>query len=223
VVTARRLLPFGPVLILGACASGPTPDPAAIVVPGSGKDFAAFQEDDTICRRHVVANTGHGDLAPPQTPVSNAATAGTTGESGAAAGAPGGPGAAATKASDASAPVPPDAIVPNQLGYLECMAARDDTVLPEPIRYGESANWYGYAYPYNYPWPYSRFYPYDFYAPYEFYGGGFIGVFGDGFHDSDFHRRFFRDGGVHRRFVQVGGANRGGGHEEGVQGGGGHP
>ena len=71
---ARKLLPLGVALMFGACASEPPPVPAAIVVPGSGKDFAAFQEDDTICRHHAAANSGYGDLSPPHTQGSNAAT-----------------------------------------------------------------------------------------------------------------------------------------------------
>jgi hypothetical protein len=240
VIAARRLLPLGAALMLGGCALEPPPGPAAIVVPGSGKDFAAFQEDDTICRRHATAHTGYGDLALAPTQGSNAAIGGTTGEAGAApaagttsgvgtaagagttggvgaaAGAPAGSGSTATNASGASAREPPDETVPNQSGYLQCMAARGDTVRPEPTGYAAAANWYGYAYPYDYPYPYGYGYPYGFYT------GGFIGVFGGGFHDRDFHRRFFHDGGLHRGFVRGGGFHRAGGHEGGFHGGGFH-
>jgi hypothetical protein len=227
---ARRLLPLGVALMLGACASEPPPSPAAIVVPGSGKDFAAFQEDDTICRHHAMANTGYGDRALPHRPGSNAAISGTPGEAGTArvagttsgvgvaAGGPAASGSAATNASGASAPEPPDETVPNQLGYLQCMAARGDTVRPEPAGYAEAANWYGNAYPYDYWYPY----PYDYGFPYGFYGAGFIGVFGGGFHDRDFHRSFFHDGGLHRGFVHAGGFHHGEGHGGGFNGGGAH-
>ena len=225
---ARRLLPLGAALMFGACASVPPPGPAAVVVPGLGKDFAAFQQDDTICRRHAAANTGYGDLAPPHTQGSNAATGGTTGEAGTAraagttsgvgtpAGAPAGSGAIAANVSSASAPEPPDETVPNQVEYLQCMAARGNTVSAEPTGYAEAANWYGYDYPYDYSYPY----PYSY--PYGFYGGGFIGVFGGGFHDRDFHRRFFHDGGLHRGFAHAGGFHHGGFHGGGFHGGGSH-
>jgi hypothetical protein len=229
VSTAQRLLPLGAALMLSACASGPQPGPAAIVVPGSGKDFAAFQEDDTICRHHAAANTGYGDLALPHTQGSSAAISGTPGEAGTAraagttsgvgvtAGGPAASGSTATNASGASAPEPPDETVPNQLGYLQCMAARGDTVRPEPAGYAEAANWYGDAYPY----PYGYGYPDGFYGD-GFYGAGFIAVSGGGFHDRDFHRRFFHDGGFHRGFIHAGGFHHGEGHGGGFHGGGSH-
>jgi hypothetical protein len=228
VIAARRLLPLGAALMLGACAMGRPSGPAVIVVPGSGKDFAAFQQDDTICRRHAAANTGYGDLALPHTQGSNAAPLGATGEAGAAsadgttsgvgtaAGAPSGSSSTAANASGASTPEPPDEAVPNQSGYLQCMAARGDTVRPEPTGYAETANWYGYAYPYPYPYPYGYGYPYGFN---DF---GFIGVFGGGFHDRGFHRRFFHDGGFHRGFFHGGGFHGGGFHGGGFHGGGFH-
>jgi hypothetical protein len=226
VTAARKLLPLGVALMFGACASEPPPVPAAIVVPGSGKDFAAFQEDDTICRHHAAANTGYGDLSPPHPQGSNAATGGTAGEAGAerapgttggvgaAEGALAGSGSTATKASGASAAEPPDATVPNQLEYLQCMAARGDMVTPVPTAYAEPTDWYGYGYPYDY------WYPYGY--PYGFYTGGFIGVFGGGFHARDFHRRFFHDGGLHRGFAHGVGFHNGGGHGGGFHGGGSH-
>src|ERR1700753_1760215 len=79
VIAARRLLPLGAALMLGACTDGQPSGPAVIVLPGSGKDFAAFQQDDTICRRHAAAHTGYGDLTLPHTQGSNAAPSGTTG------------------------------------------------------------------------------------------------------------------------------------------------
>jgi hypothetical protein len=197
------------------------------VVPGSGKDFAAFQQDDTICRRHVAVNTGYGDLALPHTQGSNAAPTGATREAGTAwvtgktggvgttAEAPADSGTTAANASGAPTPEPPDETIPNQSGYLQCMAARGDTVRQEPTGYAETANWHGYAYPYD-------AYPYGYGYPYGFYDVGFIGVFGGGFHDRGFHRRFFHDGGFHRGFFHGGGFHRGGFHGGGSHGGGGH-
>jgi hypothetical protein len=220
---ARRLLPICGALTLGACTSGPPPGTPVIVEPGLGKDFASFLQDDTICRRHAATNTGYGDFALRHTQGSantetsgaagragtaqlagttggvsaEAGAGGTTGEIGVAAGAPAGSGTTVTNTSRASTPEPPDKTLPNQLGYIQCMAARGDTVRPGPSGYTEAANWYGYAYPY----------PYGYGYPYGFYDGGFIGVFGGGFHDRDFHRRFFHGGGSHD-----GGFHGGGGH-----------
>jgi hypothetical protein len=212
VIAAPRLLPLCAALMLGACAEGRPSGPAVIVVPGSGKDFAAFQQDDTICRRHAAANTGYGDLTLPRIQGSNGAPSGAIEEAGTAAGAPAGSGTAAAKASGASTPEPPDATVPNQLGYLQCMAARGDTVHPEPTGYAETAYWYGYAYPY----------PYGYGYPYGFYDIGFIAVFGGGIHDRGFHRTFFHDGGFNRGVFHGGGFHRGGFHGGGSHGGGGH-
>jgi hypothetical protein len=226
-IAAQRLLPVGVALMLGACATGQPPVPAVIVVPGAGKNFAAFQQDDTICRRHVAANTGYGDLALPHTQGSNAEltgatgkagtarAAGTTGGVGTAAGAPAGSRTTAANASGASTPEPPDETIPNQSGYLQCMAARGDMVRQEPTGYAETANWYGYAYPYD-------AYPYDYGYPYGFYDVGFIGVFGGGFHDRGFHRRFFHDGGFHGGGFHRGGFHGGGFHGGGFHGGGSH-
>lgn len=218
VISARRMLPLGAALMLGACVSGPPPGPTAIVVPGSGKDFAAFQQDDAVCRRGAASNTGYGDLALPHTEVSNAAISGRAREAGAAARAPTGSGTTAANGPGASTLEPPDETVPNQLGYLQCMAARGDTVRPEPAGYVEAANWNGYPYPYDYWYPY----PYGYGYPYGFYGAGFIGVFGGGFHGRDFHRRFFHEGGMHQGFVHGGGLHGGGFHGGGFHGGGGH-
>ena len=219
-IAARRMLPLGAALMLGACVSEPPPGPTAIVVPGSGKDFAAFQQDDAVCRRHAASHTGYGDLRPPHAEGSHAVINSPTEEAGAAGGVgtPTDSGATSAHAPGTSAPEPPDETVPNQLGYLQCMAARGDTVRPEPAGYVEAANWYGTAYPYDYCYPY----PYGCGYPYDLYGVGFIGVFGSSFHERDFRRRFFHEGGLHRGFVHGGGFHGGGFHGSGSHGGGGH-
>jgi hypothetical protein len=231
VIAARRLLPVGAALMLGTCASGPPPSPAVIVVPRSGKDLAAFQLDDTVCRHHAAANTGYSDRALLRRQGSTNAASGTTGEAGTAratagttsgvgtaARAPPDSGTTAVNASDASTAEPPDETVPNQLRYLQCMAARGDTVLPEPSGSAEGANWYGYDYSYDYPYPY----PYGYDYPFGFYDGGFIGIFGGGVRDRDFHRRFFHGRNFHQGFLRGGGLHRGGFHGGGFHRGGGH-
>ena len=121
--------------------------------------------------------------------------------------APSGSGTPAASASHASIPEPPDGTIPNQLQFVQCMAARGDTVRPAPSGYTEAANWYGYVYPDDYAYPY--FYGYGY--PYSFYDGGFIGVFGRSFHGRDFHRGFFHGGGFDHGSFHGGGLHGGGG------------
>ena len=57
---AQRLAPLGIALALGACASTPSPGLPVVVLPGTGKDLAAFHQDELICQQHAVAHTGYG-------------------------------------------------------------------------------------------------------------------------------------------------------------------
>jgi hypothetical protein len=231
VATARRLLPFGVALMLGACASEPTPNPTAIIVPGPGKDGAAFQQDDVICRSHAATGTGYGDLS--QRPTVGAPAPGSSGTTptpgplapmGAPAAVPLGgiaavpalpsTGVAMANNPAASSPEPPEVTGSNAVGYLQCMAARGDRVQFQPP-YANAGDWYDY--------PYS---PYAYDYPYGVYGAGFIGVFGvGGFHHGQFHRAFFNRGGFHMAGLHGGfhgGGFHGGGHGGGSHGGGGH-
>jgi hypothetical protein len=165
--TTRRLLPFGVALMLGACASEPTPNLNAIVVPGPGKDIAAFQQDDVICRSHAATGTSYGDLG--QRPTVSAPAPGTTPTPGPLA--PMGPPAAVPLAGTraplptgatapalpstgvamannpaASSPEPPEVTGSNAVEYLQCMAARGDMVQSQPP-YANAGDWYDYPYP----------------------------------------------------------------------------
>jgi hypothetical protein len=240
--TARRLLPFGVALMLGACASEPTPNPTAIIVPGPGKDVAAFQRDDAICRGHAATGTGYGDLSQRPTvsaPASGSAgtpptsgplapigapaavpLAGTERAQPTGATAPALPSTGVTMANDpaASGPEPPEVTGSNAVEYLQCMAARGDRVQFSPLS-ADAGGWYGYAYP-----------PYSYDYPYGFYGAGFIGVFGvAGFHHGHFHRAFFNHRGFHMAGLHGGfhgggfhGGGQGGGHGGSSHGSGGH-
>jgi hypothetical protein len=230
--TARRLLPFGVALMLGACAPEPTPNPDAIIVPGPGKDVAAFQQDDVICRSHAATGTGYGDLS--QKPTVSAPAPGSAGTTptpgplapmgapaavplagtaapqatGAAAPALPSTGVAMANNPAASSPEPPEVTGSNAVGYLQCMAARGDRVQFQPLS-ADVGGWYGYP-------------PYFYDYPYGFYGAGFIGVFRvGGFHHGHFHRAFFNHGGFHMAGLHGGGFH-GGGHGGGSHGGGGH-
>jgi hypothetical protein len=44
-------------LLLGACATVPT-GPSVMVLPGSGRSFPQFQNDDALCREWAAAQTG---------------------------------------------------------------------------------------------------------------------------------------------------------------------
>jgi hypothetical protein len=238
VATARRLLPLGVALMLGACASEPPPNPTAVIVPGPGKDAAAFQQDDVICRSHAAAGTGYGDLS--QRPAVSTPTPGSAGTAptpgtvaptvapaavplaGTGAPQPAGatpsalPGAEVAMANNpaASSTEPPEVTGSNAVGYLQCMAARGDIVQSQPL-YADAGDWYGYPYP-----------PYFYDYPYGFYGAGSIGVFAvGGFHHGHFHRAFFNHGGFHMAGLHGGfhgGGFHGGGHGGGGHGGGGH-
>jgi hypothetical protein len=168
-----RLAALGASLTLGACVGGPPPGPAALVLPGKDKTVAAFQQDEAICQQHAVAQTGYGDPSQPAT--SSPAGSATGAEA-----------AMAQPSSDVS--------------FMQCMAARGDTV--QAVAAG-----YGYAAPYAYPYP-DYGYPY-FYPGYDVAFGG-VGVFHRGFL---FHRngsRFFHHNGFHGGFH--GGGFHGGGH-----------
>jgi Glycine-zipper domain len=45
-------------LVLGACAVAPPTGPTVMVLPGHGKDLAAFQRDDTTCRGYAAHRIG---------------------------------------------------------------------------------------------------------------------------------------------------------------------
>ena len=68
-LSAKKLLPLGVMVGLGGSAAVPPPPPTVTVVPGSGKDAAAFQQDELVCQQHAVAKTGYGNAMQSPTPV----------------------------------------------------------------------------------------------------------------------------------------------------------
>ena len=60
------------VLMLAGCAS-PPPGPSVAVMPGAGKPFAVFQEDDAICRNFAQQQTAGGAEQATTTQVGTAA------------------------------------------------------------------------------------------------------------------------------------------------------
>jgi hypothetical protein len=52
-------------LLVGACAALP-PGPSVMALPGQGKTFELFQQDDSVCRQFAsaqIGNTSPGDAA----------------------------------------------------------------------------------------------------------------------------------------------------------------
>lgn len=179
---------LGTCLALSACAVPPPAGPSVMALPGQGKDFAAFQQDDITCRQYAVQQTGGASpgVAATNSAVGSAAVGTALGAAagaaiGAAAGAAG-PGAAIGAGAGLLAG---SAIGSNNaaaayggvqqlydVSYTQCMTAHGDTVQPPPSAYA------GYPYP---AFPYSAYpTPYPFY-PYGYYGGAFLPSFAIGF------------------------------------------
>ncbi|MDR3530557.1 MAG: hypothetical protein P4L90_08415 [Rhodopila sp.] len=209
--SARILAPLGVFLTLGACAVAPPPGFPAMVVPGSGKDLAAFQEDDAICRQHAINGTGYNGPAPAAAQSTVQEPAGAV-----ASGAEGG-GAAGSAASTSAPPTSAGAEPQNEVGYLQCMAARGDAVWLAPPDYGAPyPGYYSGGYPYAYPYGYAY--------PYPDYYGGFYGAWGwgGGWHGGGWHGGGWHGGGWHGGGWHGAGWHGGGGHGGGGHGGGGH-
>ena len=55
---ATVLIGLASTLALGACAVAPPPGPSVMAMPGQGKSFEAFQQDDGYCRQAAAVSTG---------------------------------------------------------------------------------------------------------------------------------------------------------------------
>lgn len=189
----RKLLPVATILVLGGCVSGPPPQPAAMVVPGPGKDVVAFQQDDQICRQHAEAQTGYGP--PVQAPSANSAAAAAPSATPTA--------QASNNAPASSAAELPASMPPNAVGYMQCMAARGDSVQQLPPAYVASYAPGLYPYGYGYPFPYVGY-----------YGGlGFGWGWGHGWGYNRWHRGGWgHSGWGHAGFGRGGFGHTGGGH-----------
>lgn len=55
--SAFRVLPLTGLLALSACATVPT-GPSVMVLPGTGKSFAEFQNDQFVCQRYAESSAG---------------------------------------------------------------------------------------------------------------------------------------------------------------------
>ncbi len=68
----RIALAFLPVIALGACTVAPPTGPTVVALPGPGKSFAQFQQDDANCRGYAASH--NGDTGAQATAASNNAT-----------------------------------------------------------------------------------------------------------------------------------------------------
>jgi hypothetical protein len=208
------------VLALAACAVPPPAGPSVMALPGQGKTFAAFQEDDVACRQYAAQQPGgvSPGMAATNSAVGSAAVGTALGAAagaaiGAASGAAGpgaaiGAGAGLLTGSLVGANNAAAAYGGTQqyydVSYTQCMTAHGDTVQPPPVAYT------GYAYP---PYPYPAYpYPYPLY-PYGYYGGFLAPSVTIGFGSGwGWHGGGWRGGGWHGGGWHGGGWHGGGWH-----------
>lgn len=181
-------------LVVGGCVVAPPTGPTVMALPAKDKSFEAFQADDAACRQFATQYIGGASpaAAANQSLFGSAAIGTVLGAAagaaiGAAAGNPAAgaaigagsglalgtvSGVGAAHASAGSLQYSYD------MGYLQCMAAKGESV-PQTLPY--SASGYGAGYPY-YAYPYPYYYP-------GWYGPSFFSLgFGFG-HFHHFHRR----------------------------------
>src|SRR5580700_8087372 len=194
----RRIMSFAALaapIALGACAVAPPAGPSVMAMPGQGKSFEAFQQDDGTCRGWATQATGgvQPAQAAADSGVGSALLATAVGAGiGAAIGSVGGAvgagaaiggavgllagtsiGAANANASGANVQYRYDA------AYSQCMSAKGNSVQAPQSgyaggygypaaypAYGYPAYGYGYGYPYGYP------YAYGYGGPAVVIGGG---------------------------------------------------
>ena len=177
----RRIVTFvmpTAALALSACAVAPPPGPSVMALPGEGKNFQAFQQDDVACRQYASQQTGGAspDVAATNSAVGSAVVGTALGAAaGAAIGSVGGAAGAGAAIGGATGLLAGSAVGANNaaaayggvqqaydVSYTQCMTAHGDTVQAPPTGYA------AYPYPYPYPYPYSA-YPYGYAYP-GYYG-----------------------------------------------------
>ncbi len=159
-------------LALGACAVAPPTGPTVAVMPGQGRNFVQFQQDDYTCRQYASTQTGYvapgqvaGDSAVASAAVGTAVGAAAGALIGAAAGNPAagaaigaGSGLLVGASSGVGAAGYSGASLQQRydLSYAQCMAANGNQVPPmvasAPPAGGYYPNgWYAYQPYYSYP------------------------------------------------------------------------
>jgi hypothetical protein len=181
---ARRLAPAGALglaLALGACAVAPPTGPTVMALPGKGKSFATFRQEDASCRQYAEQQIGY--MQPAQAAnnaavgsaligtalgaAAGAAIGSVSGNMGAGAAIGGGAGLlggsmVGANNADASAG---DLQRRYNIAYTQCMYSNGDTVVARPAGYDYGGGGYG-----GYPAP-AYPYPSPAYGPY--YGPGY--------------------------------------------------
>jgi Glycine-zipper domain len=160
---------------LGACAVAPPTGPTVMVLPGHGKDLAAFQQDDTTCRGYAEQRIGGASpaAAGAQSGVASAVVGtGLGAAAGAAIGSASGEAGAGAAIGAASGLLFGSLFGAQNawagsaglqsrydMAYVQCMAAKGDQVPPAGSMYpGYSAYPYYPSYPGYYPgYPYYYF------------------------------------------------------------------
>jgi hypothetical protein len=182
----RRIMSFAALaapIALSACVVAPPAGPTVMAMPGQGKSFEAFQQDDGMCRGWASQQTG--GLQPGQAANDSAVGSAVLGTvlgaaAGAAIGSVGGAVGAGAAIGAATGLLAGSAIGAGNAqasagnvqysynaAYAQCMAAKGNSVQgPQP----------GYAGGYGYPGAYPGYgYPAYGYPAYPYYGAGYVG------------------------------------------------
>ena len=151
----RIMIGLLPVLALSACAVAPPSGPRVMALPGAGKNFGAFQQEDMMCRQY--ANDASGGAAGAQAATNNAVGAAVVGTAlgaglGAALGSLGGQmGAGAalggamgalvggSNAANGAGYAGADLQQRYDMSYTQCMYARGNSVQNPPGGYPSAA------------------------------------------------------------------------------------
>jgi hypothetical protein len=198
---------------LGACTVAPPSGPSVMALPGQGKSFETFQQDDVACRQYAWQQTGGASpgAAASQSAVGSAVVGTALGAAaGAAIGSVSGAAGAGAAIGGATGLLAGSAVGANNasaayggvqqlydVSYTQCMYAHGDTVQASPAGYASYP--YPSSYP-AYPYAYPGYYGSAFYAP-----SVVVGV-GGGWGGGGWRGGGWRGGGWH------GGGWRGGWH-----------
>ena len=146
----RAALPLGlaVTVALGACAAPPPAAPSVMALPGQGKNFEVFQQEDAACRQFAFQQTGGASpsAAATQSGVGSAVVGTALGAGlGAALGSLGGAAGAGAIIGGATGLLAGSAVGANNaaaayggvqqlydVSYTQCMYAQGNTVLPPP-------------------------------------------------------------------------------------------
>lgn len=179
----RSTLVLAGVLVLGACAATPPAGPTVMVLPGDGKNFAQFQQDDMTCRAEAARRVVPPDINSTAAGAAIGTVAGAAAGAaiGAAAGNPGagaaiGAGTGLVGGTAIGAGTAESSTFDMQrrydVTYTQCMVAMGDKLPPAQTVYAAPTYYPAYPYPYPYYGP-------PYFGPYigseVFIGGSFGG------------------------------------------------